>query len=95
MAFIQNNLAWLIVCLILFALFVTFLVLYLHSFFQIRKRKKAESRINQLHVDARDPNELPEDVLVALLTAAVAYIYGKKKTKFRVVSFRHISSKNG
>ena len=95
MAFIQDNIAWLIVCFILFALFLTFLVLYLHSFFQIRKRKKEENRTNQLHIAAHDPNELPEDVLVALLTAAVAYIYGKKKTKFRVVSFRHISSKNG
>ncbi len=93
-AFIQQNLAWLIVCFVLFALFVTFLALYLHSHFQIKRKKKAEGETKQLRIDNPDPNELPEDVLLALLTAAVAYIYGKKKTNFRVVSFRHISSKN-
>ncbi|MBQ8908073.1 MAG: hypothetical protein IJY71_05770 [Clostridia bacterium] len=95
MGFIQSNLPWLIVCFILLALFLTFFILYMHSYLQMRRKKKAEGEIKHLHIDSHDENELPEDVLVALLTAAVAYIYGKKKTKFRVVSFRHVSSKNG
>ena len=93
-AFIQQNFVWLIICFVLLAFALTFLGLYLHSFLQIRRKKKADSETKLLRIDSPDPNELPEDVLLALLTAAVAYVYGKNKTKFRVVSFRHISSKN-
>ncbi|MBP3437453.1 MAG: hypothetical protein J6K61_06085 [Clostridia bacterium] len=93
--FIQENLAWLIVCFILLALSLTFLGLYLHSQIQIKRKKKAEGETKLLNIDDIDSKELPEDVLVALLTAAVAFIYSQKKTKFRVVSFRHISSKGG
>ena len=50
------------------------------------KARRAERSTRTITEEAKD--ELPEEVLVAILTAAVASLYEKKKNvRFRVVSF--------
>lgn len=58
--------------------------------FRARKRARNEER-SRAQEQAKSEEELPEDVLLAILTAAVASVYSQRKNvRFRVVSFGRI-----
>lgn len=89
--FDQDDLFLWIVCLVLLVAFLTVLTLYLTKLISLHRKKKAAMAISPDEGRVRDPNEIPEEVLILLLTAAAATVYGETKPKFRVVSFRRIS----
>lgn len=87
--FTKDNLLLWILCIVLFVAFTVTLTLYIVKIVTTRK-KMAESAAKNDGNSGADPNEIPEDVLIAILTAAAATVYGETKPKFRVVSFRRI-----
>ena len=76
-------------------LLISNLFLWIYFFKTVKCRKKDRSGNEQPSEDTQaNPSDLPKDILLVLISAAVAATLGKKKSSgFRVVSFRRAGRK--